>query len=342
MRLKGFACLLLLTIVALSSSPLAAQTLIVPPFSYNEHSQQLPTAASVSVASSTPIRIACGHSQPYTDKAGNVWQADGGFGSGTSTYSTAAVISGTPDPALYQTLRYTQSSSMTYTFSVPNGVYNVNLLFAELWSGAFSKGVRVFGVKINGTAVLTNFDVFAKVGSNTADTETFPVTVTNGNISIEFDAVTPSPIINAIDIEPSTAPPPPPPPPPNFAQIIFGVQLVNCTKCDATDNVPLASASIYQGASFSITQDGQNVCQATLNANAQASCTGPVNIAPQFVNLSPLVTDPTGKQLNFGQVVSFPSLLATGIDTGKVSTVKLIVGFDATTMTPRSVQGYTQ
>jgi hypothetical protein len=127
--------------------------------------------------------------------------------------------------------------------------------------------------------------------------------------------------------------------PPTFDTLTFGVALVNCTKCDATDNVPLASASIYQGASFSLTQDGQNVCSATFNASAQATCTGPVNVTPSFVNLTPIVTDPSGKQLNSGQTTSFPSLLASGAVTGNV---KLILGFDAATMLPRSVQVYTQ
>jgi hypothetical protein len=124
--------------------------------------------------------------------------------------------------------------------------------------------------------------------------------------------------------------------PPTFDTLTFGVALA---KCDATDNVPLASASIYQGASFSLTQDGQNVCSATFNASAQATCTGPVNVTTSFVNLTPIVTSPAGAQLNSGQTASFPSLLASGAVTGNV---KLILGFDTATMVPRSVQVYTQ
>jgi len=126
--------------------------------------------------------------------------------------------------------------------------------------------------------------------------------------------------------------------PPTFDILTFGVQLVNCVKCDATDNAPLTAGSIFQGASFTLTQDSQNVCKATFNAQAQATCSGPVNVTNSFVNLTPLVTSPSGTQINTGQVASFPSMLTAGAVTGNVT---LILGFDATTMLPRSLQVYT-
>jgi hypothetical protein len=146
-------------------------------------------------------RIACGHSAPYTDSMGNVWAADNSVSGGTP-YSVTAPISGTPNSGLFDSLRY---GVFTYTIAVPNGSYSVNLEFAETWANA--AGVRVFSMQINGVSVLTNFDVFAKVGKNAADIETFPVTVTNGSIVIRSVAVTQSPILNAIDVEPGTPPP---------------------------------------------------------------------------------------------------------------------------------------
>jgi hypothetical protein len=47
-----------------------------------------------------------------------------------------------------------------------------------------------------------DFDIVAKVGSNTADVETFDVAVTNGKLSITFTPNVENPEINAIEIIP--------------------------------------------------------------------------------------------------------------------------------------------
>ena len=117
----------------------------------------------------------------YTDSLGQNWSADTDF-TGGNTFSTTHAISNTPDPALYQTERY---GVFSYGFTVPNGNYNVLLKFAEIyWSSA---GQRMFNVSINGTQVLTNFDIVAQAGAPfTALDKTFPVTVSNGTITVQF------------------------------------------------------------------------------------------------------------------------------------------------------------
>ncbi|HKF40036.1 MAG TPA: malectin domain-containing carbohydrate-binding protein, partial [Candidatus Acidoferrum sp.] len=48
-------------------------------------------------------------------------------------------------------------------------------------------GQRIFSVTINGTPVLTNFDIVAAAGAPlTAIDKTFPVTVTNGLVTVQF------------------------------------------------------------------------------------------------------------------------------------------------------------
>ena len=117
----------------------------------------------------------------YTDSLGQTWSADTGF-SGGNVYSTTSSINNTLDPALYQTERY---GAFSYQFTVPNGSYNVVLKFAEIYWN--SSGQRIFNVSINGTQVLTNFDIVAAAGAPlTAIDKTFPVTVTNGTITIQF------------------------------------------------------------------------------------------------------------------------------------------------------------
>jgi len=135
---------------------------------------------SASAGGFTPIRVHAGGGA-YTDTLGQTWSADTGF-SGGNVAGTTSAINNTPDPALYQTERYT---AFSYQFAVPNGSYNVVLKFAEIyWT---SVGQRIFNVAINGTQVLTNFDIVAAAGAPlTAIDKTFPVMVTNGMVTIQF------------------------------------------------------------------------------------------------------------------------------------------------------------
>jgi len=92
--------------------------------------------------------------------------ADSFYSSG-STASTSSGIdtSGVTNPApqtVYQTERWNNN---TYTFPslIGGASYKVRLHFAEIyWNSA---GVRVFNVFINGTQVLTNYDVFVDAGA---------------------------------------------------------------------------------------------------------------------------------------------------------------------------------
>jgi trimeric autotransporter adhesin len=143
------------------------------------------------------IRIDAGGTA-FTDTTGNSWSADRNFTSG-ATWSVANVITNTANPVLYQTCRY--GGAFGYTVSVPNGTYNVVLKFAEV--SRSSAGQRQFNASINGAQVLTNFDIFAQAGGEfVAIDKTFAVSVTNGQISIQFAAgAADLPMINAIEID---------------------------------------------------------------------------------------------------------------------------------------------
>jgi Malectin domain/Chitobiase/beta-hexosaminidase C-terminal domain len=161
------------------SSMTTAQTVHVTATSVADPTQ----AASATVSLVPPFSPIFVHSggAAYTDTLGQVWSADAGF-IGGSTASTTSTIANTPDPKLYQTERY---GNFSYQFAVPNGSYNVVLKFAETyWT---KTGQRIFNVSINGAPVLTNFDITAAAGAVlTAIDKTFPVTVTNNRITIQF------------------------------------------------------------------------------------------------------------------------------------------------------------
>ena len=153
-----------------------------------------------------PIRINTGGSA-CTDGEGHAWGGDQYF-SGGSTWSTATPIYGMDGACPYRTQRY---GKFSYRVPVANGDYNVKLRFAE--ASMKAAGQRVFNVTLNGTTVLANFDILAAAGAPLVVVDrSFPVTVTGGQIALDFvNGPSNSPMINGIEIASVTATPPPPP-----------------------------------------------------------------------------------------------------------------------------------
>jgi hypothetical protein len=133
--------------------------------------------AAISTYAQTTARVVSGRTAPYTDSKGQVWQADTGFSGGATYGDSTLTIAGTADPAPFQNERWccpTAPAPMTYTFSVANGAYTVNLYEAEIFYSSI--GARIFNVKVNGTPVLTNFDIVAAAGGpNKAIVKSFAV-----------------------------------------------------------------------------------------------------------------------------------------------------------------------
>jgi hypothetical protein len=165
-------------------------------FSYG--AADAPMVNALDIEPSSPIRINSG-GPSYTDPYGILWSADSNY-TGGSTFSTTNPILNTTSPALYQTCRW---GAFTYNFTVANGSYNVILKFAEV--SRFSPGARQFNVAINGATVLADFDIYAQAGGAfLAVDRTFPVTVTSGQISIEFYlGPADAPMVNGIEIDPT-------------------------------------------------------------------------------------------------------------------------------------------
>lgn len=159
------------------------------------------------VLAQQPIRVNCG-GPSYTDSKGQVWQADSGYNWGNVS-SISAVVGGTADQTLYQTGRYNPnfSAGMVYAYAVPNGQYHVNLYFAETYAATQVKGARVFNVKMQGVTVFSNLDIFATAGANTALVKSADITVSNGQVNIEFDDIVQTAKVNAIEILPALASP---------------------------------------------------------------------------------------------------------------------------------------
>ncbi|MDQ1723144.1 MAG: hypothetical protein QOG52_172 [Frankiaceae bacterium] len=142
------------------------------------------------LASSVPLRINAG-GPAYTDPSGNAWAADkpyaaGSWGYETSygTTSTTHAIANTTTPTLYQSAN-TFNANAGYKIDIANGTYSVTLKFLEDWANA--AGQRKFDVTIEGTKVLTAFDIFASCGAYTACDRAFTTTVSDGQLNIQLN-----------------------------------------------------------------------------------------------------------------------------------------------------------
>ena len=140
--------------------------------------------------------------------ASGSYAADKDFSGGTAAYTaTTVTTTGVTNPApeaVYQNQRY---GNFTYTLPgfTSGTTYLVRLHMSEFyWTAA---GKREFNVLINGTQVLTNFDIYATAGGEfKAVVEQFnAVANSSGNIVIQFVSVIDNAAISGIETESVTA-----------------------------------------------------------------------------------------------------------------------------------------
>jgi Malectin domain/Fibronectin type III domain len=131
----------------------------------------------------------------YIGSNGTLYEADSHFSGGRTTSRTVS-IAGTTDDVLYQSSRY---GDFAYNVPLPNGPYVVTLHFAEFtWTEV---GQRIFDVEIEGTEVISNLDLVATAGVNTAYKVAIPVRVTDEALTIRFHSDRSYAKVSAIRIE---------------------------------------------------------------------------------------------------------------------------------------------
>ncbi len=132
----------------------------------------------------------------YTASDGVNFSADIYFNAESTVYSTTATITGTTDQTLYKSERW--AKDLNYTIPIPNGTYQVMLQFAEIYHTAANS--RLMNISLEGTQVITNLDIWAKVGANKAYNELLLVTVADGTLNISLTGVKDNAKISAIKI----------------------------------------------------------------------------------------------------------------------------------------------
>lgn len=125
-------------------------------------------------------------------------------GAATTSYTiVSGPITGTTRPALFTTQRYASSGgAFTYTLPLPAGAYTVTLHWAEVWSGAYAPGRRMFDVAVGGVTVETGLDIFvASGGARTALVRSYPAAVEGGGgLAVTFTSKVQNSFVSAIEV----------------------------------------------------------------------------------------------------------------------------------------------
>ncbi|NLD93995.1 MAG: choice-of-anchor D domain-containing protein [Fibrobacter sp.] len=155
-------------------------------------------SASFSVISSLIYQINCGNSSTAVPYAADQYYSGGTMHTVTNSIDLSGVTDTAPS-AVYKSERY---GNATYTIPglVAGNNYKVRLHMAELYQTATGK--RKFNVAINGTMVLSNFDIYAVTGARykAVVREFTTIANTSGTIVIALTTVTDNASICGIEI----------------------------------------------------------------------------------------------------------------------------------------------
>jgi pimeloyl-ACP methyl ester carboxylesterase len=171
--------------------------------------------ASVDTAPANTVSINAGGPAMGSFRADQFFFHGATYGS-DAAIDTSQVTSGMAPAEIFDTERW---GAMTYTIPDRSGAQTVTLYFAENYVSG--PGQRLFDVKINGTTVLSRFDIYSSAGgAHRAIARTFTTTADpSGQVVIQFVIEVQQPKISAITIagDGTTATPPPATPSPTPA-----------------------------------------------------------------------------------------------------------------------------
>src|SRR6266540_1464460 len=231
-------------------------------------------------AVTTPVRVNA-NGTGVTDASGVAWSADRAYSSGSWGYdtrygsgSTGSAIAGTTDDTLYQSYNLFNNGS-GYKFDVADGSYQVTLKMVEDWANA--AGQRKFDVRIEGTTVLTGFDIFASCGGFTACDRTFNATVSDGQLNIGFtmNGGANYATVSAIQVTGGSGggDTTPPSAPSNLQSTGKTATSVSLSWTASTDNVGVTGYDVYRGSTKVGTPTGTSYTDGGLSANTSYTYT---------------------------------------------------------------------
>jgi hypothetical protein len=231
------------------------------------------TSAAAPADGTTVIAISCG------GKAASPYIADTDFSGGAVSGGTTHAITTTSvtDPAPQEVYQHGRVADFTYTIpSLTVGTaYTVRLHFCEYyWDAA---GKRTFNVKINGTQVLTDFDIFKTAGGEyIANVQQFSADPnSSGQIVIQFSTIVNNAIVDGIQIETSAS-----------------------SSSSSSSSAATSSSSSTSTAATSISNSSEAAGSSGTEVSTSTSTTGgtiaPASSPTLFLN-EPTIEDPGGQ-----------------------------------------------
>jgi hypothetical protein len=168
----------------------------------------LPAENNPATTPGNEVRILCGvENSGYIDAFERAWQSDRYYEGGSVGQAThGQVVLGTRDQQLYHSRREGQ---FRYDIPLNPGVHELRLYFAEMVFGdnnvaGGGETTRIFDVLMNGQPLLSQFDVIADAGADTADIKVFKDVgpASDGKLHLEFRQSNNLPFISAIAVVP--------------------------------------------------------------------------------------------------------------------------------------------
>lgn len=154
-------------------------------------------------AQNPDIFINVGSNAQYLDSTDNAWIEDSEFnglyghsGGNEQQLNRKKIIrNGKHDPMYYTFLEGMDS----YKIKAKNGNYNLTLYFIE--PEDLDSGQRVFDVSVNGERMISALDLAQDAGFCFGIEKTFPITVTDGMVTMDFKGISGKPILSGLNLE---------------------------------------------------------------------------------------------------------------------------------------------
>ncbi|MBU3025147.1 malectin domain-containing carbohydrate-binding protein [Zobellia galactanivorans] len=179
-------------------------------FNPDESNPAQEVAQSTEPLGPTLLRINCGG--PEATYEGNLFLADQHFDGPTEAYTNPLFTEEDTDMnAIFLTERISDNTKVkgpfSYKIPVTNGSYTVKLYFAEIYWGLDNPegleggvGSRIFNVTMEDTEVFTGYDLYKDIGAGKPDTRMYDIEVSDGELTITFEASVNKPKVSAIEI----------------------------------------------------------------------------------------------------------------------------------------------
>ena len=149
-----------------------------------------------------PVKVNVGGPAWGDYLAGEAWGPGvehGVMDGGPVVFGSSLPIAGTTEPAIY---RSQMSGLVRYRMRVPDGLYNVTLMFAE--NQVTSGGQRIFHATVEDREVSRNVDVLVRAGANAAYTILADsVEVSDGILEVHLMSVVGETMLSGLVVEPA-------------------------------------------------------------------------------------------------------------------------------------------